>query len=192
MLTKELLKLADPKIKLKRGSTTAWNAETADTKLSYGQLGLEYVSKENGGTVRLKAGLGDGTDWKNLNYIDPNILDTPVDSALSTTSANPVQNKVVTAGLNKKTERSVSSITLTTAGWSVDSPYTQVVTIEGITSTMTPFISTVFSSDSSTAINEKISWNYVSKAETGSGNITFTCFENKPTVALTLQVVNIN
>lgn len=184
--------MADPKIKLKRGSTTAWNAETDDTKLSYGQLGLEYVSKEGGGTVRLKAGLGTGTDWKNLNYIDPNVSDVPIDDSLSTTSANPVQNKVVTAGLNKKTERSVSSITLTTAGWTGSGPYTQVVTVSGITATMTPFISPVFSSSSSTAMNEKISWNYVSKAETGSGNITFTCFENKPAVALALQVVNIN
>lgn len=184
--------MADTKIRLKRGSTSAWNAETDDTKLSYGQLGLEYVSKENGGTVRLKAGLGDGTDWKNLNYIDPNVSDVAVDSSLSTTSANPVQNKVVTAGLNKKTERSVSSITLTAAGWTGSGPYTQIVTVSGITSSMTPFISPVFSSASSTAINEKIAWNYVSKAETGSGNITFTCFENKPTVALTLQIVNIN
>lgn len=184
--------MADPKIRLKRGSTSAWNAGTDDTKLSYGQLGLEYVSKENGGTVRLKAGLGTGTDWKNLNYIDPNVSEVAVDSALSTTSANPVQNKVITAGLNKKTERSTSSITLTTAGWTGSGPYTQAVTVTGITSTMTPFISPVFSSASSTAINEKISWNYVSKAETGSGKITFTCFENKPTVSLTLQVVNID
>lgn len=184
--------MADPKIKLKRGSTDAWNSHKPDTTLAYGQLGLEYVSKEAGGTVRLKAGLGDGTDWTDLNYIDPNVADIAVDSSLSTTSANPVQNKVVTAGLNKKTERSVSSITLTTAGWTGSGPYTQVVTVSGITATMTPFISPVFSSSISTAINEKISWNYVSKAETGSGNITFTCFENKPTVALTLQVVNIN
>lgn len=184
--------MADPKIKLKRGSTTAWNAQTDDTKLSYGQLGLEYVSKEGGGTVRLKAGLGTGTDWKNLNYIDPNVSDVPIDDALSTTSANPVQNKVVTASLNKKTERSISSITLTTAGWIGSGPYTQVVTVSGITSTMTPFISPVFSTSNSTAVEQKISWNRVSKAVTGSGTITFTCFETKPSADLTLQVVNIN
>ncbi len=79
--------------------------------------------------------------------------------------------------------------TLSSSAWTGSSaPYTQTVTVSGIKDTDTPSIAPVYSSTNATATTERDSWNLVCKAETGSGVITFTCFEAKPTVDLTLQI----
>ena len=78
-----------------------------------------------------------------------------------------------------------ASITTT---WSGSGPYTQTVSVSGILETDTPHIMPVYSTTNSTAISQKTAWGCVSKAVTAAGKITFTCFENKPTTAIPIQI----
>lgn len=67
-------------------------------------------------------------------------------------------------------------------------PFTQVVTVSGILASDTPHIAPVFSADNEMAILELEAWAMVNKAVTNSGSITFTCFEEKTTTAINLQI----
>lgn len=59
---------------------------------STGEEGKIYVAKDTNKMYR----------WSGTQYVQVGGSDIPVDSALSTTSENPVQNKVVTAAVNAK------------------------------------------------------------------------------------------
>ena len=78
--------------------------------------------------------------------------------------------------------------TITTTWKGSAAPYTQSVTVSGILSTDYPHITPVYSTTNSTAIAQKEAWAKVSKATTASGLITFTCFEEKPTTAIPIQI----
>ena len=80
-----------------------------------------------------------------------------------------------------------TTATLSTT-WSGSGPYTQALSVAGILSTDTPHIMPVYSTTNSTAITQKEAWACVSKAETSDGTITFTCFEEKPTTAIPIQI----
>lgn len=70
----------------------------------------------------------------------------------------------------------------------VTAPYSQVVTLEGVLETDHPHVMPVYSEELETALLEKEAWAMVSKAETADGSITFTCFEEKPATAISLQI----
>lgn len=80
-----------------------------------------------------------------------------------------------------------TTATLSTS-WSGSGPYTQVLSVAGILSTDTPHIMPVYSTTNATAIVQKEAWACVSKAVTAAGSITFTCFEDKPTTAIPIQI----
>lgn len=82
----------------------------------------------------------------------------------------------------------VKTATITTTWKGSAAPYTQSVTVSGILSTDYPHITPVYSTTNSTAIAQKEAWAKVSKATTASGLITFTCFEEKPTTAIPIQI----
>ena len=84
-------------------------------------------------------------------------------------------------------KRFTATVTITTT-WSGSGPYTQAVPISGILATDTPHIMPVYSTTNSTAIAQKEAWACVSKAETSADAITFTCFEEKPTTAIPIQI----
>lgn len=88
------------------------------------------------------------------------------------------------------TKATVHSYTasLSTTWTGTSAPYTQSISISGILSTDKPHITPVYSTTNATAILEKKAWNCISKAVTSAGKITFTCFEEKPTQALGLQI----
>lgn len=67
-------------------------------------------------------------------------------------------------------------------------PYTQSVSISGNLATDNPHIMPIYSTTNATAIAEKAAWNCVSKAVTNAGKITFTCFEDKPSVAININI----
>ncbi len=82
----------------------------------------------------------------------------------------------------------VYEATITTTWTGSAAPYTQDVTITGLTAYDMPDIVPVYSATLATAILEKEAWNMISKAETGANKITFTCFEDKPTTAINIKV----
>lgn len=78
--------------------------------------------------------------------------------------------------------------TLVAGWWSDSAPYIQGVVIPEILYSDTPHITPVYSTTNATAIAQKEAWSYVSKAETSDGLITFTCFEEKPTIDINIQI----
>lgn len=84
-------------------------------------------------------------------------------------------------------KRAAYTATLSTS-WTGSGPYTQTVTISGILATDMPHIMPAYSSNNATAIAQKEAWSKVSKAEAAAGSITFTCFEEKPTAAIPIQI----
>lgn len=99
------------------------------------------------------------------------------------------------------------TVTLTAEGWTGDkAPFTQTVAVEGILETDKPHWGLVYSDDVPTSqedgepeesgadkilelnLAEKDAYAYVDDLETAEGSVTFTCFEDKPEVDLTIQM----
>ena len=79
--------------------------------------------------------------------------------------------------------------TLTINDWAGDSaPYTQSVSVSGITSDISPIIDLIVSDDITTSDEEILQWSYITKATTGDNIITFRCNKTKPTIELNFKV----
>lgn len=87
--------------------------------------------------------------------------------------------------------RSVT-VTLTTAGWSSSAPYTQTVTVNGMTADWKPVHMTIpktsTSVDTTTVLNELGALSCIQMCTSAAGKLTFTALETKPSVALTIEV----
>ena len=83
----------------------------------------------------------------------------------------------------------LASVSLPAAGWAGDSaPYTQTVGAEGILESDTPHYGVVYSGTAEEKGLQKEGFALVDDLDTGAGSVTFTCFEEKPTVDLTVQL----
>ena len=88
-----------------------------------------------------------------------------------------------------KADKSVERTgTLLSTGWTGSGPYTQTVSVAGITENDRPIIDIVLSATPATALAEVEAWGLVSKIETGTGSITATCLEEAPGVDINLQM----
>lgn len=82
-----------------------------------------------------------------------------------------------------------TTVTLTAANWTGnDAPYTQAVNISGITAESQPLLDISVSDTTATGIEQIKQWGYISKAVTSAGSISFSCYENRPTVDLTVKI----
>lgn len=82
-----------------------------------------------------------------------------------------------------------TTCTLTVAGWTGNSaPYTQTVNVANILSTDRAWVDLSVSSTVSTGLDQIDDWALISKIESGDGTLTFSCYEDKPTVELTANV----
>ena len=79
-------------------------------------------------------------------------------------------------------------VTLSAEGWTGDGPYTQSVAVEGMRYTDRPHYGVRYSEDLTTALAEKEAFALVDDLDSGDGSVTFTCFEEKPGVDLTVQL----
>lgn len=95
----------------------------------------------------------------------------------------------LTASIGKL--RSVA-VTLTAGGWSDSAPYTQTVTVSGMTADWEPTNMTIPKSgntlDADTVLAEKEALGCIDACTSSANALTFTCFEDKPSVALTIKV----
>lgn len=108
-------------------------------------------------------------------------------SALTTT----IKDNLVDAINELKTVESIATTYTATISttWTGDSaPYTQTVTVPGITENDTPVVDVVLSDDSATALSQLEAWSCVSKITTGTNQITVTCLEEKPAVDIPIQL----
>lgn len=67
-------------------------------------------------------------------------------------------------------------------------PYTQTVTVSGITAEDAPEITPEYATDLSTAQAQEKAWGQISYADTGANAITFTCLRYKPAVAVPIKI----
>lgn len=97
---------------------------------------------------------------------------------------------------NKAINRSNSkkSISLTSSGWSSSAPYTQTVSVSGMTAEDLPIplldVSSASSESAEKQLRKQFSW--LSYYDTSSGQITFTAKYKKPTVNLTIDLKGVN
>lgn len=75
------------------------------------------------------------------------------------------------------------------ASWSVGiAPYTQTVAVSGLLETDTAHVVPMYDSDLETALAQREAWAMVCRCDTGAGSLTFICFEDKPTVNISIQI----
>lgn len=72
-------------------------------------------------------------------------------------------------------------------GWTGSGPYTQTVSLSGILASDMPHVTPVLYVDSNIAERAE-NWQKISMAEAVAGGIKFTCFEEKPTMELKIQI----
>jgi len=109
----------------------------------------------------------------------------------STETAKPLsaaQGKALKEQVDAKAATATISASLPASGWSASAPYTQTVTATGILATDTPLADVVLSDTPATAITQLEAYGYIGRMDAGSGQITATCYEDKPTVDLTVAL----
>lgn len=116
-----------------------------------------------------------------MTYNQIKLLGAPTDAADATT-----KSYVDTALNNAKTI--AKTATLTAAGWSASAPYTQSVTVSGLTDTKRAMAYPVYGSNTATNLALKEACGMVSFASRSSSVLTFTCLEDKPTVDIPITV----
>lgn len=75
------------------------------------------------------------------------------------------------------------------ANWvGASAPYTQTISVAGLTSSLNPVIDVVISSTVLTGLEEQKQWGYITKATTGTNSITLSCYKDKPTIDLNIII----
>lgn len=143
---------------------------------SNGNVELEA---ENVGALPSVGGLMTGNIVMNSHQIK--VLGAPTDSADAAT-----KGYVDTALSNAKTI--AKTATLTATGWSASAPYTQSVTVSGLTDTKRAMAYPVYGSNTATNLALKEACGMVSFASRSGSVLTFTCLEDKPTVNIPITV----
>jgi hypothetical protein len=82
----------------------------------------------------------------------------------------------------------VFTVSLPASGWIGSGPYTQTVVVNGIVITDRPHWDVVLSSNTATAVEELEDFSVVDDLDTANGSVVFTCFQEKPTTNLTVQM----
>ena len=91
--------------------------------------------------------------------------------------------------LSKRTETVVFNAVIKADGWSTGAtPYVNTVTIIGIRDTDSPHAAPVYSNINSVAIVQEEAWNMISEGTAKTDAIVFTCFEDRPTTDIDIQV----
>lgn len=137
------------------------------------------LGAENVGALPSVGGLMTGNIVMNSHQIK--VLGAPTDSADAAT-----KGYVDTALSNAKTI--AKTATLTAAGWSASAPYTQSVTVSGLTDAKRAMAYPVYGSNTATNLALKEACGMVSFASRSGSTLTFTCLEDKPTVNIPITV----
>ncbi len=81
--------------------------------------------------------------------------------------------------------------TIPAAGWPSSAPYTQTITVPGVTAAMTPTVDIVQGTDADAAALILDAWACVSRIDTGANKITVTCYDKAPEVNIPIQLVGV-
>ena len=81
--------------------------------------------------------------------------------------------------------------TIPATGWSESAPYTQTISVSGVTAAMTPTVDIVQGTDAGAAALMLDAWACVSRIDTGANKITVTCYDKAPEVNIPIQLVGV-
>ena len=109
-------------------------------------------------------------------------------SGTDITSAVEEANKLNGKSATDFVEKNFKTATITTTWSGTEAPYTQDITISGITSDNKPVIAPVYSDTLETAIAQQEAWNLIDKIVTDEDKITCYCFTEKPEVEIPIQL----
>lgn len=171
----------------------------SETELSDGHI---FITEQEKATATKKSTLGLLFDWivgklpiatadKAGNIKSGGDITVDTNGAVT---VNSVGGKTVNADVpeNAVFTDTVSvnyTATLTANSWVGDTaPFTQAVEIVGMTSEVSPIIDIVTSDVVDTGKEEIKQWSYIAKAVSGDDTITFTCYDNKPTIDLNVKI----
>lgn len=129
------------------------------------------------------------------------VYDTIEDSNLDVllgSDGTPIQGKVIlgspgsgNAGSSGSgdSSRFVTTAVLAESGWEgEDAPFTQTINVSGITANDTPHVCLITDDNNELAIAQEEAYGLVRKGVTVGGGIIFTCRDEKPEIALTIQI----
>lgn len=157
-------------------TTKHWIIDGTDTGVTAeGQEGAAGAKGDNGYSISAEVTTVTGGHRVVISSTNPGASDEQFDvmdgvTTIQTTSAN-------------------STATLAAANWTgASAPYSQTVTVNGMTASVIPVIGLSVSGTTETGIEQRNQWAYVTRAESGAGSITFYCYENKPTIDLTVNI----
>lgn len=119
-----------------------------------------------------------------LSNIETEANKTVVVQSIGNSTTSVMSQDAVTTQLNSKATVSYYTATLSSSNWTNSAPYTQTINVSGILATDKPIVDL-----SSPSLNNLDSWSYVSSAQSGDGTLTFSCFENKPTEDLSINIM---
>ena len=92
----------------------------------------------------------------------------------------------ITSHTTTKTDLTCTALA---ANWTgSEAPYTQTVTVNGITAALNPIIDIIISSTVETGLEEQKQYGYITRAITNENSITFYCYKTKPTIDLNIMV----
>lgn len=92
----------------------------------------------------------------------------------------------LTLGGGGGSSSTIYTTTLLSTGWSSSAPYSQTLTIQGLTVDDYPIMDLVPDDNASTAATQITQYDYITKAITGANSLTVYCNTNCPSVNLPL------
>lgn len=113
-----------------------------------------------------------------------------VDNSLTVTDAGKAldarQGKALNDKVTAKASTATYHATLTVDGWSAATPYFQTVAVTGLLATDNPMVDLNGGNGTNAAMLEN--YGFIGRIVTANGSITAYCYEDKPTVALPIQL----
>lgn len=122
-------------------------------------------------------------DYNNLNNIPENILKYTAQTLSDT------QKEQARGNIDAAKQATTLTFTLTSAGWnSVSGTYVQTVDLSSLTKVNHVLATVVLNDAVETAKSQQEAWNKISRISLASGSITAYCFEEAPTIDITVRL----
>lgn len=159
--------------------TTAEKSKLAGIAAGANNYSLPIASDSVLGGIKIGFGLevlGDGT---------VNGTAAPAPDLIARQQIAALQDEMLT----KANLSTLATAILLASAWvGVEAPYTQTVTVTGVTTSDMPDIAPMYSSNLETRQEQREAWNLVGDADSGEDTLTFICDEEKPTVDIPIQI----